>query len=138
MMSEYLDDDLFRDDPAEAWRPSAPITPHYPPAAMAQTSWGMHVPRHLLKACEDAYRGAKDRIRVRLQLLDEEEKKESQTALEASIQLPMIESTPPAHSNDSRPVSDSISGISKPRRRLLGWEPPPEDHVQAYLASGGS
>ena len=115
-----------------------PITPHYPPAAMVETSWGFRVPRHLREACENAYHDAKDRMRVRGEAESADLDKGVYNAPGASQFSPVAENITPTHSDALRPVPESFSGTPRPRPRLLGWEPPPQDHVEAYLRAGGS
>jgi hypothetical protein len=139
-----FDDELYRDDPAEPWTmPPAerktlretnplPITPHYPAAAMVETSWGMRVPKHLRERCENAYHDAKDRMRVRGEEAESEQL--DFRAAERPLEPPKIQ--PLAKYGNGK--TEAPGPISAPKRRLLGWEPPPQDHVEAYLRSGGS
>lgn len=150
-MSDYLDDELYRDDPAEPWaKPPEPrktlretnplsFTPHYPASVMVATSFGFHVPRHLRERCENAYHDARDRMRMR------REEVESEQSSSVALQGPFHPSENPsapyvakADSMENKQAASSAIASPRPRPRLLGWEPPPQDHVQAYLASGGS
>jgi len=143
-MSTFDDDELYRDNPAGPWTmPPAerktlretnplPITPHYPPSVMVETSWGFRVPRHLHEACENAYHDAKDRMRVRGEEAESADlDKGPYNAPQSTESARVAQSIAPTRSNDP-------SVTTAPKRRLLGWEPPPPDHVEAYLRAGGS
>jgi hypothetical protein len=144
-MSDYLDDDLYRDDPAEPWaKPTEPrktlretnplpFAPHYPASLMVLTSFGFHVPRHLRERCENAYHDARDRMRMRGGI-----ENEPPEALEAILPASEYKTTAPVYSVENKQAGSSAIASPRPRPRLLGWEPPPPDHVEAYLASGGS
>jgi hypothetical protein len=149
-MSTFDDDELYRDDPAEPWTmPPAerktlretnplPVTPHYPPSVMVETSWGFRVPRHLREACENAFHDAKDRMRVRGEEA-ESEQSAPMTQEPAQAHFGVEKYDPPPQSPASAKVSQDLA-YPRPlaRPRLLGWEPPPPDHVEAYLRAGGS
>jgi hypothetical protein len=145
-MSTFDDDELYRDNPAEPWTTPVeprktlretnplPITPHYPPSVMVATSFGFHVPRHLRERCENAYHDAKDRMRVRGE--EAESENGPQMASGASVSSPVAHNI--ALANSEQPERFQTPLRASPKPRLLGWEPPPPDHVEAYLRAGGS